>query len=154
VLDGVTLDPELFYVSSLLHDYGLDSLVPGQDFTVRSAQRTLHLAAESGVSETVAEQVADAITIHATPGIDVSNGGALGTYVQLGALFDLAGLRAGDLPRSFREAVGREHPREGVTKAVTTALKAEMKAVPDGRFALLGHCGLIPLIKAAPHRPR
>jgi hypothetical protein len=75
-------------------------------------------------------------------------------YIQAGALFDLGGLRAGDLPRSYREDAIRLHPRAGVTAEVTGMIRAEARANPDGRFGLLHRCGIVPLIKLAPLRPR
>ena len=50
-------------------------------------------------------QAADAITVHATPGVTVERDGALGVYVQAGAMFDLTGLRLGDLTRAYRDDV-------------------------------------------------
>ncbi|RNL81259.1 phosphohydrolase [Nocardioides marmorisolisilvae] len=153
-LDGVTLDPEIFYVASLLHDYGIEPVVSGQDFTLRSADRAIRVAEDAKVGAAVADEVAGAITVHASPGANVADDGAAGTYVQLGAMFDLAGMRAGDLPRAFRQGVIAAHPRDGVTAAITALITQESKAVPDGRFALLHRCGLSALIKASPHRPR
>lgn len=37
VLDRHELDPEVFYVASLLHDYGVADVVRGEDFVLRSA---------------------------------------------------------------------------------------------------------------------
>jgi hypothetical protein len=153
-LDAVILDPELFYVSCLLHDHGIDTTVPGQDFTLRSADRAIRVAQDVGIQQSTAEEIAGAITVHASPGANVQDDGPLGTYVQLGAMYDLAGLRAGDLPRRFRTDVNGAHPRNGVNAAITALIAAEAKAVPDGRFALLHRCGMSALIRVSPHRPR
>ena len=48
-LDGNTMDPELFYIASLLHDYGLTEVVPGEDFTLRSAERVIRCADEAAL---------------------------------------------------------------------------------------------------------
>ena len=49
VLDGVAMDPELFYVASLLHDYGIAEVVRGEDFTLRSAARLERCADAAGL---------------------------------------------------------------------------------------------------------
>lgn len=78
VLDGVAMDPELFYVASLLHDYGIAEVVRGEDFTLRSAARLERCADAAGLPPDAIQAAADAITVHATPGIDVDEDGALG----------------------------------------------------------------------------
>jgi hypothetical protein len=154
VLDGVAMDPELFYVASLLHDYGIAEVVRGEDFTLRSAARLERCADAAGLPPDAIQAAADAITVHATPGIDVDEDGALGVYVQAGAMFDLAGLRAGALTRAYRDAVISEYPRDGVTADVLAMIKAEAAANPAGRFALLQRCGMPLLMRLNTLRPR
>lgn len=154
VLDASALDEELFYVACLLHDHGIADPVEGEDFTLRSAARVERLFTEAGEPPESATLVGDAITVHATPGITPEHDGALGFYVQSGAMFDLAGMRAGDLPRGFREDAIRAHPRAGVTREIARLVRAEARAVPKGRFALIHRCGFNALMWASPHRPR
>jgi len=153
-LDGIRLDPEQFYVASLLHDYGIAEPVAGQDFTVRSAARIERCAGEVGLDPEVAAAVMDAVTVHATVGVSVAVDGATGVYVQSGAMFDLGGLRVGDLTRAYRNAVIAQHPREGVSAAIIALIAAEARAVPGGRFAQLHRCGLTLVVRANPLRPR
>ena len=159
-LDRNALDPERFYVASLLHDHGIVHPAPAQDFTLRSAERVERCAGElggEGDSAPGAEAVtaiSDAITVHATPGITVDDDGELGFYVQAGAMLDLGGLRADALAKPFRDDVHRRHPRDGVTAEIIAAIKAETKLNPGGRFALLRRCGFLPLIRIAPFKPR
>ena len=153
-LDGSTLDAELFYVACLLHDYGISDVVAGQDFTLRSAERLRRCADEAGETPAAVEQAADAITVHATPGVTVERDGALGVYVQAGAMFDLTGLRLGDLTRSYRGHVIERYPRDGVTAGISAMIRAEASANPHGRFALLTRCGLPMLLRLNPIRPR
>ena len=48
----------------------------------------------------------------------------------------------------------RRHPREPSFKAdLTAAVRAEAKAVPGGRFALLSRCGFPLAIRLAPFKP-
>jgi hypothetical protein len=150
VLDRDELDPEVFYVASLLHDYGVADAVPGEDFVLRSATRAEICVADAGLGEAVALATADAITVHATAGITPENDGPAGFYVQAGALVDLAALRCGDLPRSYFTDVHATHPRDGVTRAFLTHIAAESRANPDGRFAQLRRCGFNLLLRANP----
>jgi len=149
-LDGNEPDPEIFYVASLLHDYGVAAAVAGEDFVLRSAIRAEHCVADAGLGEAVALATADAISIHSTAGITVEHDGPAGFYVQAGASADLAGLRSGDLPRSYFTDVHAEHPREGVTRAFRAHIAAEAQANPDGRFAQLRRCGFNVLLRANP----
>jgi len=153
-LDGAAPDPELFYAACLLHDYGIATAVVGEDFTLRSAARLEACGREADADRGSIELAADAITVHTTPGISVEHDGALGFYVQAGAMFDLAGLRAADLSRAYREQVIAAHPRDGVTAAVVRMIRAEARANPTGRFGLLRRCGLATVVRLGPLRPR
>ncbi len=149
-LDRAELEPEVFYVAALLHDYGVAEVVAGEDFVLRSAARTERCVADAGLGETVALTVADAIAVHSTAGITVEHDGAPGFYVQAGAVLDLAGIRCGDLPRSYFTDVHATHPRDGVTAAFVSHIAAEARANPDGRFAQLRRCGFNVLLRANP----
>ena len=153
-LDGNTMDPELFYIASLLHDYGLAEVVPGEDFTLRSAERVIRCADEAAVEPASIEAASDAITVHATPGINIKQDGALGVYVQAGAMFDLTGLRAGKLTPSYRDYVIAAHPRAGVSADINARIMAEASANPDGRMAMIRRCGMTTLVKLNPLRPQ
>ena len=148
-LDRKELDPEVFYVASLLHDYGIEEVIPGEDFVLRSATRAERCVGDAGLGEAAALATADAITVHSTAGITPDHDGA-GFYVQAGASVDLAGLRCCDLTRSYFDDVHTAHPRDGVTRAFRTHIAAEARANPDGRFAQLRRCGFNLLLRANP----
>ena len=151
-LDREPLDRELFYVAALLHDLGLERPVAGEDFTLRGAARAIECAHASGLAEQQAELIADAITVHATPGITPARDGALGCYVQSGAIADLGGFRLWDLPKPLLSGAIELHPRHGVQKGIQQLIRGEARAVPEGRFALLVRCGFILAVKLAPIR--
>lgn len=153
-LDGEALDSEQFYVASLLHDHGLMHTVPGEDFTIRSAARAEECGHACGTPQRDLDAIGDAITVHATPGIKVETDGALGVYVQAGALVDLVGIRADQLTREFRTEALARYPRAGLANEITRLIAAEAKAVPKGRFDLLRRCGFSQLIRVAPLGPR
>ena len=74
-LDRHELDPEVFYVASLLHDYGVADVVAGEDFVLRSATRAEQCVADAGLDEAVALAAADSISVHSTAGITVERDG-------------------------------------------------------------------------------
>ena len=151
-LDRAELDRELFYCAALLHDFGLVETAPGRDFTLGGAERALGCAESAGETRERGEAAADAICVHTTPGASLETDGALGCYVQWGAMVDVAGLRKQDIsPANVDEAL-RRHPRgAGFKHNLANAVRQEARAVPGGRFSLLRRCGLPMLIHAAPY---
>ena len=147
-VDGVAIDPELMVVCGLLHDAGLVPDVTGEDFTVRSASIASRAVSHAGHAD-VADLVADAITVHSTVGVDPAVDGALGAYTQFGALVDLVGLRERDLPYDLVARTVAEHPRAGFAAAITSAIRAEARAVPGGRFAFVRRVGFGPAVRIA-----
>ncbi len=119
--------------------------VAGEDFTIRSADR----AAACGAPDAVG----DAITSHSTPGSSFAVDG-MGAYVGAGAILDLGGLRAWDLPPGYLDSAIAAHPRDGVIAAVSALVREEARLNPRGRFALLRHCGVLPLFAITPLKPR
>ncbi|HET7735513.1 MAG TPA: HD domain-containing protein [Nocardioidaceae bacterium] len=150
VLDRNRLDREAFYLAALLHDWGIDEVVPGEDFVIRSAARAEQCVAQAGLDVAVAATVGDAIAVHCTAGITVEDDGAEGFYVNAGAGLDLAALRVGDLPRTYYDAVHAVHPRAGATDAFRGLITAESKANPQGRFAQLRRNGFNLLLRVNP----
>ena len=150
LVDHIPADPELLHLASLVHDFGLAAPAPGQDFTVRSAERALRCAARVELDPLDAERAADAICVHATPGITMADDGELGWYVQLGAMADLVGQGLWRLPRPLVDAVVAAHPRTGLVEGMERAIAAEAAAVPGGRFALLRRCGFGLAMRLAP----
>ena len=146
-VDRTDLDPELFYAAALVHDHGIEHTQEGRCFTMASAERALRLARAANVSENDAETIADAITVHATPGATVERDGAVGVYVQQGAIADLAGMRRWDLTAANRKAIVARHPMGSVKADISRLVTAESKAVPNGRFALLRRCGFLVLVR-------
>jgi hypothetical protein len=135
----------------LLHDHGIVSTTPAEDFTLRSAARTLAAAAAAGVAPERGELLADAICAHITPGVDVAADGSLAAYIQMGAMVDGAGLRSWDVAPEVRTDVFRRHPRDGFSDELIAMVRAEAAAVPGGRFALLRRCGMTMAVRMAPH---
>jgi hypothetical protein len=149
-VDGSELDAELFYCGSLLHDYGIAQPTADRDFTLASADRTLACAKAARVSDDRAESLADAICVHTTPGVAIDGDGALGCYLQWGAMVDGAGLRIWDVAPANVEEVLQRYPRVDFKRQLIAMMRAEAAAVPRGRFGLLVRCGVPLAVRIAP----
>ncbi|MGA2164287.1 MAG: phosphohydrolase [Solirubrobacteraceae bacterium] len=149
-LDRRELDVELFYCGSLLHDHGIAQPTQGRDFTLASADRTLACATTAGVSDERAQTLADAICVHTTPGVAVERDGALGCYLQWGAMVDGAGLRIWDVAPGNVTEILRRYPRMDFKQQLVAMIRAEAAALPQGRFGLLMRCGMPLAVRMAP----
>jgi hypothetical protein len=149
-VDGNAMDDELFYCGALLHDYGIANPTAGRDFTLGSVDRMLSCSSAAQVAEKRAEVLADAICVHTTPGVKVETDGAIGCYLQWGAMVDGAGLRVWDVAPGNVQEVLRRYPRGDFKRELADMMRAEAAAVPAGRFKLLVRCGLPLAVRMAP----
>ena len=149
--DGATLDDELFFATSLLHDSGMMREVVGQDFTIRSGERLIAVAARAGSNESVGLALADSAVAHASPGLKPSDD-LVGFYVQSGAMADLAGLHMWHLPRGLLKKTYGSYPAHGVHHEIPPLIRREAQLVPDGRFALLKKNGMDLMVSFSPTR--
>lgn len=149
-LDHRELDDELFYSGALLHDYGIVTPTVGRDFTLGGADHALACAEAAGVDRSRAELLDDGICVHATPGISVEADGALGCYLQWGAMADVGVLRLCDIaPGNVARAL-RRYPRGDFKRELISLIRAEAAAVPAGRMGLLVKCGFGLAVRLAP----
>jgi hypothetical protein len=149
-VDRIEMDNELFYCGSLLHDYGIASPTADRDFTLGSVDRMLSCASAAQVAGERAELLADGICVHTTPGVKVETDGAIGCYLQWGAMVDGAGLRVWDVAPGNVQEVLRRYPRGDFKRELADMMRAEAAAVPAGRFGLLIRCGLPLAVRMAP----
>jgi hypothetical protein len=149
-VDRSKLDDELFYCGALLHDYGIVSPAPNRDFTLGSVDRMLACANVANLGDERVGLLADGICVHTTPGVKLENDGALGCYLQWGAMVDGAGLRIWDIAPGNVEEVLRRYPRGDFKQELVGMMRAEAAAVPSGRFGLLVRCGLPLAVRMAP----
>lgn len=149
-LDGVKLDDELFCIAAIVHDAGAAEPVDQEDFTVRSADMGVEALHALGKTDPDRErQLRDGIVAHLTSGVTVEES-AIGTYVQAGAVLDLAGLRLVDLPKGTVEEVFDRHPAGHIRQRIIRVVREESEAVPEGRFAQLRRLGFTLAIQASP----
>lgn len=149
-VDGGSLDDELFYCASLLHDYGIVTPTANEDFTLRSVDRMLICADAAGLTGDGVDLVADGICVHLTPGVKVETDGTIGCYVQWGAMVDVAGLRVWDVAPGNVEEILRRYPRGDIKRELMEMVRTEAAAVPGGRFSLLMRCGFPLAVRLAP----
>jgi hypothetical protein len=148
--DQVAVDPELLYITGLLHDAGIVEAVIGEDFTVRSGRILIDVCERAGEHDR-GVRAADAAVAHATPGLALTED-PVGFYVQAGAMADLVGLRMWDLPKGHLRRAYTAYPAGGVHTEIPRLIRQEAGHVPDGRFALLRRSGLDFLVVASPTR--
>lgn len=150
LLDGVQVDDELVYVSSLLHDLQLEHPTPGRCFAVVGGERAAQFVRAQGAPEDRAEAVGAAIAAHITLGAS-ENLSDPGGFVSAGAGTDVFGLRLSDLDAAWVEELLRRHPRLEFKRHMLKAWANEGAAVPKGRAAWLTRYAAFPLlVKAAP----
>jgi hypothetical protein len=149
-VDKNVIDDELFYCGALLHDYGIANPTAKRDFTLGSVDRTLSAANAAGVAGERTELLADGICVHTTPGVRVETDGAIGCYLQWGAMVDGAGLRVWDIAGDNVREVLRRYPRGDFKRELVDMMRAEAAAVPAGRLRLLVRCGLPLAVRMAP----
>ncbi|MEA2633794.1 MAG: hypothetical protein QOH92_561 [Chloroflexota bacterium] len=152
VRDGSGLDPDLLYCAAMLHDLGLLRPTQGTDFTLAGAERAMACATAAGLTRPSARAIGDAICVHPTPGLSIRRDGALGFYLQAGAIADVSGIRLWEIRDSDVQGILHQHPRGTEFKPMLRKMmRAEAKAVPRGRFALLVRCGATSAIRSSIH---
>jgi hypothetical protein len=132
MLDEARLDREVFHVGSLLHDAGIETCKEAQCFTYRSAEAAQAVAREVAFDEERTLQIMDGIANHITPGLKKEDQ-SVGYYLQAGAMADLMGLRAWELPSGLLSRTEDRFPRLNVHREVSQRWLAESRAVPSGR---------------------
>jgi hypothetical protein len=131
-IDGVAVDVELAYVSSLLHDLHLEHPTPGRCFAVVGAERAERFALDREVDPARAARIGAEIAGHITAGA-MDDIGSPGGFVSAGAFVDVSGGRIDELDPRWVDAVLARHPRLEFKRVARAAWAAECRAVPHGR---------------------
>ena len=135
-LQGVEADPELLFAAALLHDVGLVAPAHGADFTLASSRLAREVAEQVGLSSSASQEVQTAITMHQSPGVDLS-AGSVAYLLSAGASLDVVGLRSWQLPARTIDSAIRDHPRANFKSEFTEAFRQEAARVPQGRTKFL-----------------
>jgi hypothetical protein len=128
--DQRDVDPELLYVTSLLHDVGLFETSRGRCFTAAGADIAQATAAVAGVSRERAGLAAEAISAHieiATPKDNLTK------YLQQGTLLDVIGFRLHVLDPDVLAAGECRWSRRGFLPEVLDEWRKECRRFPPGR---------------------
>jgi HD domain len=112
---GLQVDHELLYVSSILHDLGISPKYFEQAahlcFATTGAREASSFVASRGWNETQSRRVYEAISLHFNPHIDHREHGAEARFVGEGAQLDVLGFRFQRVQESLLRSVEQQHPR-------------------------------------------
>jgi hypothetical protein len=146
-VDSIAYEPELLYVSCLLHDLALtDGFRPSpvgecRCFALRGGEVAREFLLERGAETEFAERVADTISLHMNVQVPKHLGGEA-HLLHAAAHLDVAGTRAGDLSAGEIQAVLDAEPREGFAVQFGQYMRREASERPRSRAALLWRLGM------------
>ncbi|MGZ9042680.1 MAG: HD domain-containing protein [Allosphingosinicella sp.] len=132
-------DPELLYVASLLHDLGATDAHFGKDqrahcFAVEGGFAAEAFLLKEGLDRSKAESVADAIMLHINAAVEAERG-PLAFYLSSGALCDVLGYRATEIPDATARRVLRRHPGLDIASQFSAFVMREAALRPESRAA-------------------
>jgi cyanamide hydratase family protein with HD domain len=139
--DGLRWEPELLFVSAMLHDLGLTEFVGGEGpFEQRGAEAADRWLQAQGWPQDRAGIVAKAIRMH----LDVGRAGKERPEVALlhfGTAADVTGMRLEDIHPSTVEEVIDAHPRQGFADFFADKVRSEARSQPRSATASLCRWG-------------
>jgi len=138
--DGLTVDPELFFVASMLHDLGLtaanaDPVETRTCFTVPAARAASRFGPEVGWSQERTAELAQAITLHLNPRVR-RRYGSTAYLLAAGTSCDVAGIRTLQVDPGTREQVLAAHPRLALKEQIIRDVR-QFGDVPRSRTRFL-----------------
>ena len=127
--DGLDHDPELLYVTCLLHDLGVtdrycDTVTGQACFAATGATVAREWSRERGWREPRCTALADAISQHLNPYVAPEHG-IEAHLMQAGAGFDVVGMRHWEVATPTVQTVLARHPRLGFKKSFASAMCAQ-----------------------------
>jgi hypothetical protein len=135
-LDGVDHDPELLFVSAMLHDIGLTRHFDNHSlpFEVAGGHVARVFAAGLGWSEARGIRAAEVIERHMWPSVDPLVD-AEGYLLEVGTSVDIAGARADEMPADLRDVSLSRWPRAGLAAEFTSCFRDQGRRKPGSRTA-------------------
>ncbi|HEY4294133.1 HD domain-containing protein [Luteibacter sp.] len=130
---GLSFDPELLYVASMFHDFGLTSGygTSHSRFEVDGANAARDFLRKHGVSDAESQNIWFAIALHTTNGIS-PHLFPIATLLAEGANMDLIGAGYDDFTAAERSAVEAAHPHPpGFADAFMQAAYDSLKHRPE-----------------------
>lgn len=148
---GIKADPEVFYLSAIMHDLGL---VDPHDkaegsFEVVGAGVAHSFLLEQGVQKEIADRVHEAIALHSAVGIADKKDPET-ALVHYGAGVDVIGFRIEDIARDTREAIINAYPRHDFKASFTHLIDQQAQEKPSCHIAGHHKLGFTGKIKNAP----
>lgn len=137
-LDNIGYDPEFLYVACLLHDTGLAdqrSAIYQQShcFALDGAMLAADLALDNGWSQRRSDRLAEAISLHLNPIVDLSHG-AEAHLLNAGAALDVAGLRKWEVSLATVDEVLTRYPRLRFKEELDTLMRNQAASKPCCRM--------------------
>lgn len=132
-------DPELLYVACLLHDLGATDAHFGKDqrahcFAVEGGFAAEAFLLKEGLDRSKAESVAEAIMLHINAVVEAERG-PLAFYLSSGALCDVLGYRATEIPDATARRVLRRYPGLDIAPQFSAFVMREAALRPESRAA-------------------
>lgn len=149
---GLRPDLEVLYISSLLHDLGLEARFADAegDFEDVGGRAAADFLQTRGASHRLAEAVRTAIELHtqlATAEDPIPEHALL----HMGAMVDVVGMRIDQIHADTLRGILDRHPRAGCKELLLSALSRQVELKPDSRIASAFETFQLPdLIRAAP----
>ena len=144
-VDGFSIDAELLYVGSLLHDMGLSDKHSPQAahscFALNGANVAYNLALEHGWNDTQAEAVYNCIGLHLNPLVNATEHGPEAKLLGNGAYLDILGLRHYCLTADVIQRVHQRHPRTDFIPEIVRIMKG-IKHPPHTRAGFMSNMGI------------
>jgi len=146
------LDRELLAVAMLLHDVGMFPRAiaeePANEFTVRGARIARRVASEAGWAPGRIQHLVQVVTINANGAVP-RRWGPEAYFGRLAPIVDAGGQVWKVHPSDARRIFGA-HPLGTLSTAIVSAVRAEVKRQPGGRFGVFAP--MFPLLLAMCHR--
>ncbi len=136
----IAVDPELLYLSSILHDIGLTPEFEAADsFELNGARGAHRFLLDAGMPAERAACVHEAIALHSAVGI-ANHGAPELKLVHFGAGVDVLGYHAEDIAQPTLNAIVAQYPRHRFKVDFTALLSAQAARKPQCHIA--GHMSL------------
>lgn len=145
--DQHDVDPELLYVTSLLHDIGLFETRRGRCFTAAGAEMAQATAAAAGISHERAGLAAESIAAHVEIATPKDN---LTKYLQQGTLLDVIGFRLRIVDPDVLAAGECRWSRRDFLPEVLDEWRKECRRFPQGRANYARRFGFTLAIRTSP----
>jgi hypothetical protein len=148
---GIAHDPELLYVSAMLHDLGLVPVFDSATIPFEEAGGAVAwvFGAGAGWDAGRRERAAGVIVAHMADQVDVAVDPE-GHLLELATGLDVSGRRPGDWPADFRAEVLERYPRLGLAEEFIGCFEVQARGKPSSTAGRLVAGGFADRVRANP----